>query len=182
MKNVIKAIVYALIALTVIFYGGAYMLPGESNVSRSIIVAAPPGKVFAIAGDLRQWPMWSPWLQVDPATAFTFEGTERGGKGQKMRWASNNPLVGNGTATVTIHEPDGRVAFAMDYGEFGGVTSTMDFAASGDGTAVTWTFHSALPGVVDRWAGLLIDRQVGAEYDVGLSRLKALAESSPDSN
>ena len=103
MNTVIKAIVFIIVAITVVFYGGAYLLPAEARVERSIEIAAPPEKVFAIAGDLRRVPEWSPWVAIDPATRFTFEGPEQGGVGQVMRWASNNPLVGNGTQTVTEH-------------------------------------------------------------------------------
>lgn len=176
MKALIKAIVYFLIALTVIFYGGAYMLPGEVKVERSVQIAAAPEKVFAIAGNLRRLPDWSPWVAVDPATSFTFEGPEQGGEGQVMRWASNNPLVGTGSETVTGYEPNESLAMALDYGEFGKASSTMRFTASGEGTEVRWSFASALPGVIDRWAGLMMDEQVGDEYEKGLARLKALVE------
>ena len=54
------------------------MLPCEARVERAIEIPAPPEKVFAIAGDLRRVPEWSPWVATDPATAFTFEGPEQG--------------------------------------------------------------------------------------------------------
>lgn len=175
MKTVIKSIVLLIVALTVIFYGGAYMLPGEARVERSADIAAPPAAVFAIASDLRRVPDWSPWVKTDPQTSFTFEGPEQGA-GQVMRWASNNPMVGSGTQKLVELEPDQRLVFATDYVNFGTAASTMLFTPAGDGTRVTWSFQSALPGVVDRWAGLMIDGQVGGEYEMGLANLKALAE------
>ena len=176
MNTVIKSIVYILVALTVIFYGGAYVLPSEARVERTVEIAAPPEKVFAIAGDLRRVPEWSPWPAIDPKTSFTFEGPEQAGVGQVMRWASNNPLVGNGTQKVTGFESNARLETETDYGEFGTSQSVLSLAPSATGTTVTWSFRSPLPGVVDRWAGLLIDSSVGAEYEKGLAKLKALAE------
>ncbi len=176
MNSVIKAIVFFLVGLTVIFYGGAYLLPGEARVERAVEIAAPPEKVFAIAGDLRRVPEWSPWLAIDPDTSFTFEGPEQGGVGQTLRWASNNPLVGNGTQKVTAHVPNETLSTAADYGDFGTSASTMSFKPANGGTRVTWSFSSELPGVIDRWAGLMIDGSVGAEYEKGLANLKALAE------
>jgi hypothetical protein len=70
-----------------------------------------------------------------------------------------------------------RLETVADYGEFGASTSSLTLAPDGDGTRVTRSFTSALPGVVDRWAGLMIDGSVGAEYEKGLAKLKALAES-----
>ena len=175
MKSVIKAIIFLIMAFTVIFYGGALLLPGEARVERSIAIAATPDKVFAIASDLRRVPEWSPWLATDPQTKFTFAGPEEG-VGQIMRWASNNPMVGSGTQTLAEAVPGQRLAFANDYGGFGSSTAAMSFAPKGAGTRVTWVFQSKLPGVIDRWAGLGIDRSVGAEYEKGLQNLKALAE------
>lgn len=177
MKAVIKAIVLFLIGLTVVFYGGAYMLPGEAQVERSIEIAAPQEKVFNIAANLRRLPDWSPWVEIDPATSFTFEGPEQGGKGQVMRWASGNPLVGTGSQTVTAYEPPQSMTVSTDYTNFGKSTSTIQLSPSGGGTKVIWRFSAALPGVVDRWAGLMMDDQVGAEYEKGLARLKTLVES-----
>ncbi|MCA3560615.1 MAG: SRPBCC family protein [Aestuariivirga sp.] len=176
MKSVIKVIVFVVMTLTVIFYGGAYMLPGEARVERSAVIAAPPEKVYAIVADLRRWPEWSPWIETDPKTAFSFEGPAEGA-GQVMRWSSNNPMVGSGTLRVTAATPDVRVAMASGYTGFGTSTAIMDIVPDDAGTRVTWVFQSALPGVVDRWAGLGIDRTVGAEYERGLAKLKTLAET-----
>ena len=175
MKSVIKAIVFFIMGLTVIFYGGAYMLPGEARVERSIEIAAPPEKVFGIVADLRRVPEWSPWVEADPKTKFTFEGPEQGA-GQVMRWASNNPMVGSGALTITGAEADRRIATTSEYTGFGTSAAAMNFAPEGTGTRVTWVFESKLPGVVDRWAGLGIDRSVGAEYERALRNLKALVE------
>lgn len=177
MKSVIKAIVFLIMGFTVILYGGALLLPGEARVERSIAIAAPPDKVYAIVADLRRWPEWSAWGETDPRTAFSFDGPAEGA-GQVMRWASNNPLVGSGTMTVTEATPNVRVATLSDYGGFGTSRAMMDVAPDAAGTRVTWVFQSALPGVFDRWAGLGIDRSVGEEYDKGLARLKVLAEKA----
>lgn len=176
MNAVIRTIVFIIVALTVVFYGGAYLLPGEARVERAVEIAAPPEKVFAIAGDLRRVPEWSPWVAADPATRFDFEGPEQPGVGQVMRWASNNPMVGSGSEKVTEFVPNERLATEIDYGEFGNASATMIFAASGGGTTVTRIFTSSLPGIIDRWAGLMIDGSVGGEYEKGLGNLKALAE------
>lgn len=176
MKSVIKAIIFFIMGLTVIFYGGAYMLPGEARVERLAVIGASPETVYAIAGDLRRFPEWSAWREIDPQTRFTFEGPEQG-VGQVMRWASNNPMVGSGSLTVTEAVPGERIATTSDYAGFGTSAAVMTLAPEGNATRVTWVFTSQLPGVVDRWAGLGIDHSVGAEYEKALGALKALAEA-----
>ena len=175
MKTVLKAIIFIIMAITVVFYGGAYLLPSEARVERQVQIAVPPDQVFAIASSLRRVPDWSPWLDIDPATRFSFEGPEQGA-GQIMRWASNNPMVGSGTMTVTGTVPDESITTTADYGGFGRSDAEMLFAPVAGGTEVTWRSRAKLPGVIDRWAGLGIDRTVGAEYEKALAKLKALAE------
>jgi hypothetical protein len=175
MNTVIKTIVAVAVAFTVIFYAGAYLLPGQVRVERSLDIAARPEKVFAIAGDLRRWPDWSVWTEVDPKFRVTMEGAASG-VGQSLRWASNNPMVGNGVLTVTEHVPPERLAFESSYGDFGTVVSSLAFEGTADGTRVTWRSESPLPGVIDRWAGLFADAAVGKEQEASLARLKDLAE------
>lgn len=182
MNKVIKTIVYLIVALTVVFYGGAFLLPAETRVERSIDIAAPPEQVFTIAGDLRKWPDWSVLTETDPGVAYSFEGLEQPGVGQRMRWASNNPVAGNGMLTVTEHVPGRRVVHRVDYGAFGTATSALGFEGVGGGTRVTWVYRADLPGVVDRWAGLMVDRQAGAEHDKALAKLKALVEAATPVN
>ncbi|MEI7597965.1 MAG: SRPBCC family protein [Aestuariivirga sp.] len=176
MKSVIKVIIFVVMAFTVIFYGGALLLPGEARVERSAVIAAPADKVFAVLADLRRVPEWSSWVETDPQTTFSFEGPAEG-VGQVMRWASNNPMVGSGTLTVTEATPNVRVATTSDYAGFGTSRATIDLTPEGAGTRVTWLFQSKLPGVIDRWAGLGIDRGVGAEYEKALAKLKVLAKT-----
>lgn len=177
MKTVIKTIVLILVALTVMFYGGAYLLPGEARVERSVVIDAPPDKVFALIGNLRRVPEWSPWLAMDPAVKFSFDGPEQGGIGQVMRWASNNPMVGNGSQTVLAHEPGKRLISALDFGDFGAAQSDAELTPAEGGSRLTFRFSSPLPGVVDRWAGLLIDSSLGQEYEKSLRNIKSLSES-----
>ncbi len=50
-------------------------------------------------------------------------------------------------------------------------------AAEGEGTRVTWAFdteHGMNP--FKRWLGLLFDRMIGADYEKGLAKLKAMEE------
>ncbi|HTN97972.1 MAG TPA: SRPBCC family protein, partial [Nordella sp.] len=107
MKKFILGVVYTLIALLVIFMGGAYVLPGEAVVERQIIIAAPPEKVFAIASDLKRFREFSPWAEIDPGLHYSFEGPETG-IGQKMSWTSDNLKLGTGSQTVVDYQRNKR--------------------------------------------------------------------------
>ncbi|WP_119391152.1 SRPBCC family protein [Taklimakanibacter lacteus] len=175
MKKFLLSVAYALIALLVIFMGGAYTLPGEAVVERQITIAAPPEKVFAIVGDLKRFPEYSPWAVLDPGLHYNFEGPEIG-IGQKMSWTSDNPQVGKGSQTVVDYQPNKRFATTLDFGDMGDAIAYMELKPVDNDTSVTWGFKSLLRNPLERWMGLLFDRWIGADYEKGLAKLKAIAE------
>lgn len=175
MKKFILGVVYTLIALLVIFMGGAYVLPGEAVVERQITIAAPPDKVFAIVSDLKRFKEFSPWAEIDPGLHYTFEGPETG-IGQKMSWTSDNPQLGTGSQTVVDYQPNKRFATTLDFGEMGDAIAYFNFTPVANDTKVTWGFKSLLRNPLERWMGLLFDRWIGADYEKGLAKLKTLAE------
>ncbi len=175
MKTVLKWIIWIVVAVIVVFVGGGYVLPGEAVVQRQTVIAAPPEKVFAVIGNMKRFNEWSPWAELDPNIQYKFEGPETG-VGQKMSWTSNHPDVGNGSQTITAYEENKRIAAALDFGDMGKAMASMELAPVAGGTGVTWGFKTELRGALERWFGLMFDRWIGADYEKGLARLKALAE------
>ena len=175
MKKVLKAIVWILAALVVIFVGGGYLLPSEVSLQRQTVINAPPEKVFALVSGYKRFNEWSPWAELDPKAIYTFEGPESG-VGAKMSWASNDPNVGAGSQTITEDVPNSRVTIDLDFGAMGKSQSYWDLKPEGAGTSATWGFKMQLDGIMDRWFGLLMERFIGPDYEKGLAKLKALAE------
>jgi uncharacterized protein YndB with AHSA1/START domain len=175
MKRLLKAIIYTIAALLVIFFAGGYALPDKAHVARQAVINAPPEKVFAIVGDLKRSGEWSPWFGLDPNMKVTVEGPA--GKDQKMSWTSDDPNVGNGSQTTIDFEPNKRVVSSLDFGPMGQAVASMVLSeAAGKGTLVEWDFSTSLNNPMERWMGLMFDRWIGADYEKGLANLKALAE------
>lgn len=175
MRTLLKAIVWIIAALVVIFFGGGYLLPGEVNMQRETVIYAPPEKVFALVGGYKRFNEWSPWAELDPNAVYTFEGPESG-VGAKMSWASNDPNVGVGSQTITAHVPNSHVAVDLDFGAMGKSQSTWELKPEGAGTSATWGFKMKVDGMMDRWFGVLMERFIGPDYEKGLAKLKAIAE------
>jgi hypothetical protein len=51
MLTALKWLFYLIAAVALIVVGGSFLLPSSVVVTRSIDIAAPPDKVFAIVGD-----------------------------------------------------------------------------------------------------------------------------------
>ena len=175
MKKLLKAIIWILAVLVVVFVGGGYLLPNEVTVQRQAAINAPPEKVFALVDGYKRFNEWSPWAELDPKTQYTFEGPESG-VGAKMSWASNDPDVGAGSQVITQSVPNSRVGVDLDFGAMGKSQAYWDLTPEGTGTSATWGFKMKLDGLMDRWFGLLMDHFIGPDYEKGLARVKVLAE------
>ena len=175
MMTFLKWIFYLVAAVAIIIVGGSFILPAQAVVTRSVEIAAPPDKVFAIVSDFRRFNEFSPWADLDPNIKYTFEGPESG-VGQKMRWTSENANVGSGSQTIVEYDPPTYTATELDFGMMGKSVATWDVVPSTTGTKATWGFKSDLDGIPAKWFGLMFDRWIGADYEKGLAKLKAAAE------
>jgi uncharacterized protein YndB with AHSA1/START domain len=175
MLKLLKWLFYLVVTIAVLIVAGSFVLPGEAVVTRSTEIAAPPEKVFAIAGDLHRFPEFSPWADLDPNIKYTLDNPAPG-VGQKMSWVSDNAKVGSGSQTITEYDPPKHLAAELDLGPMGKPLATWDLEPSGTGTKATWGFKSKLDGIAARWFGLMFDRWIGADYEKGLAKLKAVAE------
>ena len=173
--KVLKWILIVVLALVVVLVAGGYLLSPKFTVSRSIAIAAPAGKVYALVANPRQWKNWSVWTQRDPAMQIEYAGPESGA-GAKWTWRSKSQ--GDGTMTFTASEPARRVAYALYFPDFG-TTSTGEiaFVPDGNATRVTWTMDGDMgSNPLLRWMALSADGMVGKDFEASLANLKALAE------
>ncbi len=172
----LKKIVIGLVAVVVALVGGAYLLPGQVHVERSIVVDAGPEKIFPQINSLKAVNGWAPWLKRDPAAKVDYSGPEAG-LGAKVIWQSEVDEVGSGAQEIIESVTDSRVRTALDFGDKGGAEAELSLDPQGGGTRVTWEFDSELGmNPMMRYMGLMFDGWIGADYEAGLANLKALVE------
>lgn len=177
--NAMKKLIIRLIIAGAVLTGIGFFLPRTAHVERSIVIDAPAATVFTVLNGFRQFARWSPWADIDPQAATTFEGPETG-VGARMTW-SGNADVGSGSQEILESEPYRRIRLRLGFGDFSGdFTSTYALAPEAEGTRVTWGFDADYGNsLLGRYFGLLSDAMIGPDYDKGLARLKTLAESLP---
>jgi len=169
--------IFGLVALLAVFVvAGAYMLPREVTVARSLEIKAGSEDVFPHINSLKAGAKWSPWLAIDPEVQTTFSGPDAG-VGAKLAWASDHPNVGSGTQEITHSVAGERVETALDFGDMGTAKAMFVLAGADEGTTITWTLVSDMGNnPVGRWMGLMMDGWVGADFEKGLGNLKTLIE------
>ncbi len=173
--RIVKWIVIVLLALAAVLVGGGALLSPKFTVARSISIAAPPEKVYALVADPRGWKQWSVWNRRDPAMSIEYFGPASGaGAG----WAWKSKSEGDGRMSFTAAEPGRRVAYDLYFPDFG-TTSNGDLTMvpEGAGTKVTWTMNGDMgSNPLFRWIALNADSMVGKDFAAVLTGLKEVAE------
>jgi len=176
---ILKAAVVGVVVLVVLVSGIGMLLPRHSHVERSIVIDAPRITVFALVDGFKQFHKWSPWADQDPNAKYTIEGPEYG-VGAKQSWVGDPGTVGSGSQEIVEVQSGESVTSSLDFGDQGLATARLALVSERSGTKVTWSLDADNgAGPIGRWFGLFLDRFVGPDYEKGLARLKALAESLP---
>ena len=155
--------------------GIGYTLPDEFHVERTLVIDAPPSKVFSYINDLQNWAKWDPWSQDDPRMVRKFTGQP--GQGHTLDWASQ----ASGTGTLKILE-----SVTPQYAKLALTTRAarhprfLSFKLTdlGEKTQLTWAIdgeNSLKP--IGNYFGLGMNRYLGPMYEQGLSNLKSLIET-----
>ena len=170
-------IVIAVAVAAVLAYAASK--PDTFMVRRSASIAAPPEKIFSMIDDLRAQSAWSPF-EKDPNMKRTHSGAPRG-KGAVYAWDGNRQ-VGAGRIAITDSVPPGKVVLLLDMIRPFKAQNTVEFTLDriGAGTNVTWAMQGRQPYMA-KVMGLFIDcdKMCGGQFEVGLAKLKALAEGEP---
>ncbi|MBB5014583.1 SRPBCC family protein [Rehaibacterium terrae] len=178
--RVVKALAGVIAALVVLFFAVGWLLPDRVVVERGIHVARPPAEVHAVLDGFGRFNEWSPWAELDPQARYEFSGPPTG-VGATLRW-SGNDAVGSGRQRIVESVAGERVVTALEFDGQGEATARFLLSPRDGGTDVLWRFEADFGGsIAGRWFGLFLDRLIGADYERGLARLKALLESGSGS-
>jgi uncharacterized protein YndB with AHSA1/START domain len=147
-------------------------------VVRSIVIQAPPEKVYPLIASPRQWTRWSVWMRRDPQMRIDYTGPESG-SGAGWSWQSKSE--GDGRMTFTDAEAARRIEYALFFKDFSTI-SNGDLQLVPEGAAatpVTWTMNGDMgANPVFHWMALFADGLVGKDFEGGLVNLKELVEKS----
>lgn len=170
-------ILAVLIFAVVLVFAIAAARPNHFRVERSIEIAAPPAKIFPLLDDLKQQRLWSPWDQKDPDMKRTYSGPERG-VGAKYAWDGDRN-IGAGSQEIVAITPNERIDINIDFTRPFAAHNKIEFILrpSGSGTNLTWAIQGPMP-LLFRAMGVIfsMDKMMRAEFDKGLTQIKALAE------
>lgn len=175
--RILARLLKILVLLIVVLIAGAYVLPRQVTVARSIQIDAPASEVFAKVNGLKAGADWSPWLSRDPEVKLTYTGPDTG-VGSKLEWTSEHPQVGNGKQEIVESVENQKVVTALDFGDMGTAMAAFTLVEEAGKTTITWDLDTDMGmNPIGRYMGLMMDKWVGGDYETGLANLKALVEA-----
>jgi uncharacterized protein YndB with AHSA1/START domain len=174
MITTILIVVAALIAALLAY---AATKPDTFTIRRSALIAAPPEKIFPMIDNLRAQSAWSPF-EKDPEMKRTHSGAPHG-RGAVYEWDGNRQ-VGAGRLTITDSVPPSKITLLLDMFRPFKAQNVVEFTLErqGGGTNVTWAMQGRQPYMAKLMSLVMdCDKMVGSQFEEGLSKLKALAET-----
>ena len=147
----LKFVFWLVIVLLAILFVGAWLLPGQVSLERSIRIERPPAQVFAVLEDLDRFNEWSAWYQHEPEAEYWRTGPQRG-PGSTLNWRGKR--MGEGALEITRVQPHQAIDTQV---RFGGqpepALASYRLQPAGACDEVTGLSRSGLAGA--RWFGLL---------------------------
>ena len=149
------------------------------EVTRSTTIQADAARVHSLINDFHEWTAWSPWEDLDPNLSRTYTGPTKG-VGAHYAWRGNRK-AGEGSMEITGSTPD-RVEIELAFLKPMQNTNQVEFVLTptSGGTDVTWRMTGRIEDLMMTLFTKLrsMDKLVGKDFEKGLARLKAVAETA----
>ena len=175
-----QKLLYGIASFIVLLVIVGLALPRHARVEVTTSIDAHPPIVFALVNDFHRVSLWSPWLDTDPNARVVYAGPVRG-VGATMTW--DGSIIGTGSQVITETRPFELIETVVNPRESGEHRSWFDLDSQNGMTTVTWSYEADQGyNIVARYFSLLLSGVVQRDYELGLSRLKDLAETLPNAD
>jgi hypothetical protein len=173
MLAVVGILAVLVVAATILL---AALKPDDLHVERSILIMAQPREIFPLVNNLKAWEDWTPYDR-DPDMERGYSGP-LSGSGARYAWNGNRE-AGQGSITISKSVPFSRICLELNVVRPVREHSKAVFHLRpvADGTEVVWALDDKTPfagKVMSLFVNL--DRGIGEDFEIGLGRLKSLAE------
>ena len=173
MQRLLYGIASAIVLLIIV----GLALPRHGRVEVTTSVDAHPATVFALINDFHRVSLWSPWIETDPNARIVYAGPVRG-VGATMTW--DGTIIGTGTQVIEEVRPFEFIGTTINPGESGEHRAWFDLESRNGMTTVTWGYDADHGyNIVARYFSLVWSGIVQRDYELGLTKLKDLAETLP---
>lgn len=176
-----RLFVFFLLSVIIVIAVMTFMLPTSQIITRTIIINAPATAVYNYIEKQENFNKWSVWTQQDSSAVYTLTGTD-GTVGATTSWKGHPEISGEGKIEIASLEKDKKIVQQFHFIKPRKInaTSTMLLNETEKSrTTVTWDFAIATPrpgNIFNLFSS--IDKQIGKDFEDGLSNLKATIEKN----
>ncbi|MGB7069954.1 MAG: SRPBCC family protein [Pyrinomonadaceae bacterium] len=179
----IKKLLFGIVGLLVLFIVAVgiltFVAPTEFKVEREITINKPKDEVFSYLRLLRNQNVWGPWFKKEPTMKQEFRGTD-GTVGFVSYWNGTSDDVGEGEQEIKrIVEGDRidtELRFLRPFESKADSYLTTN-SMGGQQTSVKWGMSGSMPRPMNVMLLFMdIDKEIGKDFDEGLSTLKTTLE------
>lgn len=182
MTRVIEFVI-ALLIVTALFVVIALTLPAKRSFSYSTETNRPMATVNDLVNGFSRFKDWNPIVRHDPRVRLTREGPTMG-KGARIRYESNDRVVGKGSWEIVESVPGEMVKYEL-VNDARGDNKSMTIRLERTGqrnqnVRITQEYRVDYGwDLIGRYAGMYASRNVGDDIKRGLDRLTTLLASVP---
>ena len=175
MINLLLRILAALAVFIAIVMLIGTLIPRGFVTTSSVLIDAPPEKIFPYINRIRLWSEWTSWNPHDiTSLKVEYSGSEEG-EGAVQTWTEPR---GKGKLWITESVENQSVNFTSSFANFPDMESSLMLVPESDKTRVKWISTGSLPaGPFYGWFGLTFADSLQVEYKTSLERLKRLVET-----
>jgi uncharacterized protein YndB with AHSA1/START domain len=175
---VVTVVLVLVLAVIAAILGVAAAKPKTFTVKRATVIAAAPEAIFPYLEDFRRWAVWSPYEDIDPGMKKTFGGPDKG-VGATYGW-DGDKKAGAGTMQITEAKAPGKLGLDLTMLRPFPAANHVEFFLTplDEGTRTAWVMTGPQPFMSRVMSVFLsMDQLIGRDFEKGLARLKAAAET-----
>lgn len=162
-------------AVGVLLFGVGFFLPNHWNVTREIVIHAPPAAIHALVDDWHAWETWAKDPGDDPTLTYTYAGSERG-VGAVRRFSGR--YAGTGQSEIVRSDRQTGAAFVSAVrSPTNNAHGSISYRAQGGSTSVTWNDQGTIESLFGVFLRANVEDELSKYMDRSLGRLKTLAET-----
>jgi len=175
----------ALALVAVLFVVIGLFLPSERHVTESIETNRKMTIVYDTVNNLRRFKDWNPLVLRDPAVELALSGPPSG-VGARLDYRSSEPTLGQGSWEIVDSDEENRsVTIAVNDPARGTdkvITFRLQHSGKNDRNVKITQDYRVKYGfnLVGRYAGLYVNRSVGDDMKIGLSRMANILTAIPN--
>ena len=152
--------------------------PNAFEVTRTRTIEAPASVIYDNVIDLKNWEVWSSWVESDPDIKITLAEQTKGINGS-YTWEDKD---GIGTMTIIDAKENASIVQEMQFAEFPTSLVNWDFKTNENGsTDATWTISGKdLPFGFKAFSAFMggMEKQIGPHYERSLEKLDSIVVNS----